>query len=77
MKLFNQDSIPLDRFINYALYEKEIGYYMNHDPFGNKGDFVTAPTISRLFSEIIGIWVITFWQSIGSPKKFNLIAGCW
>jgi NADH dehydrogenase [ubiquinone] 1 alpha subcomplex assembly factor 7 len=73
MKLFNQGSIPLDRFINYALYDKEIGYYMSHDPFGSKGDFVTAPTISRLFSEIIGIWVITFWQSIGSPKKFNLI----
>ena len=46
---------------------------MSHNPFGSKGDFVTAPNISRLFSEIMGIWIITFWQSIGSPKKFNLI----
>ena len=73
MKLSEQDSIPLDKFINYALYDKEIGYYMRNNPFGSKGDFVTAPTISRLFSEIIGIWVITFWQSIGRPEKFNLI----
>ena len=73
MKLSEQDSIPLDKFINYALYDKEIGYYMRNNPFGSKGDFVTAPTISRLFSEIIGIWIITFWQSIGRPGKFNLI----
>ena len=73
MKLSNKDSVPLDKFIDYALYDKEIGYYMSHNPFGSKGDFVTAPNISRLFSEIMGIWIITFWQSIGSPKKFNLI----
>jgi len=46
---------------------------MNKDPFGKKGDFVTSPNISRLFSEIIAIWILNFWQSLGSPKKFNLI----
>ena len=41
--------------------------------FGREGDFITAPNISRLFSEMIAIWIVSFWQSLGSPKKFNLI----
>ena len=46
---------------------------MKKNPFGKKGDFITAPNISRLFTEIIAIWIISFWKSLGSPKKFNLI----
>ena len=48
---------------------KNFGYYMKKNPFGKKGDFITAPNISRLFSEMIAIWTISFWQSLGSPKK--------
>ena len=65
--------IPLDKFINYCLYNKNSGYYMNSNPFGITGDFTTAPNISRLFSEMIAIWTISFWKSLGSPKKFNLV----
>jgi NADH dehydrogenase [ubiquinone] 1 alpha subcomplex assembly factor 7 len=65
--------LPLDKFIEFALYEKDSGYYMKKNPFGKEGDFITAPNITRLFSEIIAIWVITFWKSIGSPTKFNLL----
>ena len=65
--------IPLDKFINLSLYDKKSGYYMKKNSFGMKGDFITAPNISRLFSEIISIWIISFWKSLGSPKKFNLI----
>ena len=73
MRLKKRHSLPLDDFINLALYDEKFGYYMKKNPFGNKGDFITAPNISRLFSEMIAIWTISFWQSIGSPKKFNLI----
>ena len=73
MKLKKNLSLPLDKFINYSLYDKKSGYYMKKDPFGHTGDFITAPNISRLFSEMISIWTISFWQSLGSPKKFNLI----
>ena len=65
--------IPLDKFIDYCLYDKKNGYYMNSNPFGTTGDFITAPNISRLFSEMIAIWTISFWESLGSPKKFNLV----
>ena len=73
MKIDRSCNLPLDKFIEFALYDKEFGYYMKKNPFGKEGDFITAPNITRLFSEIIAIWVITFWKSLGSPKKFNLL----
>ncbi len=73
MKLKKNYSLPLDKFINFSLYDRRFGYYMKKNPFGKKGDFVTSPNISRLFSEMIAIWTIGFWHSLGSPKKFNLV----
>ena len=73
MKLKKYHNLPLDKFIDLSLYNKKFGYYMKKNPFGEKGDFITAPNVSRLFSEMIAIWIIKFWQSIGSPKKFDLI----
>jgi NADH dehydrogenase [ubiquinone] 1 alpha subcomplex assembly factor 7 len=73
MKIKNNDSFTLDKFIEQSLYNKISGYYMKKNPFGKKGDFITAPNISVLFSEMIAIWVVSFWQNLGCPKKFNLI----
>ena len=73
MKINRTPNLPLDQFINLALYDKKTGYYMKKNPFGKEGDFITAPNITRLFSEIIAVWLITFLKSLGSPKKFNLI----
>ena len=73
MKINKSTNLSLDQFINWALYDKNSGYYMKQNPFGKEGDFITAPNITRLFSEIITIWLITFLKSLGSPKKFNLI----
>ena len=73
MKQKKRHNLPLDKFINLSLYDKKFGYYMKKNLFGKNGDFITAPNISRLFSEMIAIWIISFWQSMGSPKKFNLI----
>ena len=73
MKSKKSLNFSLDKFIDFSLYNKKFGYYMKKNPFGKKGDFITAPNISRLFAEMIAIWVISFWKSLGSPKKFNLI----
>tara|TARA_B110001452_G_scaffold263372_1_gene264726 strand:- start:129 stop:1181 length:1053 start_codon:yes stop_codon:yes gene_type:complete len=73
MKLKKNYNLPLDKFINLSLYDKKNGFYIKKNPFGKKGDFITAPNISRLFTEMIAIWVVSFWKSLGSPKKFNLI----
>tara|TARA_B100000795_G_scaffold185347_1_gene140752 strand:+ start:1709 stop:2755 length:1047 start_codon:yes stop_codon:yes gene_type:complete len=73
MKFKKNELLSLDKFIEKSLYNKKFGYYMKSDPFGGKGDFITAPNISILFSEMIAIWVISFWENLNCPKKFNLI----
>ena len=65
--------VPVDEFCEKFLYDKKSGYYTNNIKFGAKGDFITSPTISNLFSEIIGIWIVSAWESIGEPKKFNIV----
>ena len=73
MKNKNDDLFTLDKFIEESLYNKKYGYYMKKNPFGKSGDFITAPNISILFSEMIAIWIISFWEKLDCPKQFNLI----
>ena len=73
MKSNQKINIPLDEYINLCLYDKKNGYYIKKNPFNNKSDFITAPNVSRLFSEMLAVWIINFWQSLGSPKNFNLV----
>ncbi len=63
----------VDEFIERALYNKKFGYYSQRNPFGNDGDFVTAPLISPLFSEMISVWIISYWIKLGKPKKFSIV----
>ena len=65
--------VTLDKFIEDSLYNKKYGYYMKKNPFGENGDYITAPNISILFSEMIAIWVISFWENLNCPEQFNLI----
>ena len=71
--LKEKKSIPLDQFINIALYDKKSGYYMQKNPFGKDGDFITSPLISNLFGEMLAIWCIAFWENIGKPRKILLV----
>jgi len=63
----------LDKFINQALYSPKKGFYMKKNPFGSKGDFLTSPNISILFSEMLSVWTVAFWQNLKCPKKINFI----
>ena len=67
--LKEKKSIPLDKFINIALYDKEEGYYIKKNPFGKEGDFITSPSISNLFSEMLALWFVAFWENLGKPKR--------
>ena len=66
-------TLPVDKFLENVLFDKNNGYYSSNIPFGHKGDFLTAPGISNLFSEMIGIWLISTWSNMGRPKKFNIV----
>ncbi|WP_186419532.1 SAM-dependent methyltransferase [Bosea sp. CS1GBMeth4] len=49
------------------------GYYMKQDPFGAQGDFTTAPEISQIFGELIGLWAASVWQMMGEPRSIRLV----
>jgi len=71
--LKEKKSIPLDQFINIALYDEKFGYYMKKNPFGKKGDFITSPLISNLFGEMLAVWCVSFWEHLGKPNKILLV----
>ena len=65
--------MPLDRYMMLCLGHPEHGYYMKGDPLGEDGDFITAPDISQIFGELIGIWCATAFAAIGAPAEIDLI----
>ena len=74
LKFFKKKKLlPIDKFFQNVLYEKKIGYYATKQPFGSGGDFITAPKISILFSDIIAVWIISAWEFLGKPKNFNIV----
>ena len=64
--------IPLADYMHLCLAERSQGYYRTRQPFGSKGDFLTAPETSQMFGELIGIWMLQTWQQLGKPSPFCL-----
>ena len=67
----NKKPISLEKFIDICLFSKE-GYYLNANPLGKKGDFTTSSEVSQLFGEIIGLFILNYWQK-NINEKFNFI----
>ncbi|WP_119389496.1 class I SAM-dependent methyltransferase [Taklimakanibacter lacteus] len=65
--------MPIDRYMALCLGHPVHGYYMSRDPFGPDGDFITAPEISQIFGELIGVWCAAAFQALGAPRHFLLV----
>src|SRR5262245_2872351 len=61
------------QFMTLCLAHPQYGYYVTRDPLGRTGDFVTAPEVSQIFGELIGLWAATAWQLIGEPENVRLV----
>ncbi|WP_372425352.1 class I SAM-dependent methyltransferase [Salinarimonas chemoclinalis] len=68
-----QGPIPVSRYMALCLGHPRYGYYMTRDPIGLSGDFVTAPEISQMFGELVGLWAAQTWIDLGSPSPFALV----
>lgn len=68
-----QGPISVARYMELALGHPEHGYYIKQDPLGAAGDFVTAPEISQMFGEMVGLWTCVVWQAMGSPEPLNVV----
>ncbi|MFN4142592.1 class I SAM-dependent methyltransferase [Aestuariivirga sp.] len=63
----------LDRYMSLCLGHPLHGYYMTRDPLGERGDFVTAPEVSQVFGELVGVWAVAAWGAMGRPAAFHLV----
>ncbi len=72
-RIARQGPITVAEYLAEALTHPRQGYYMTGDPFGARGDFVTAPEISQMFGEMIGLWCADTWQHLGTPAALTLI----
>ena len=68
-----QGPISLAAYVELALQHPIYGYYRTHEPIGRTGDFITAPEVSKMFGEIVGVWCAETWKQYSSPKPFALI----
>jgi SAM-dependent MidA family methyltransferase len=57
--------MSLADFMAECLHDPQYGYYATRDPFGRSGDFITAPEISQMFGELIGLWLAQVWMDQG------------
>jgi NADH dehydrogenase [ubiquinone] 1 alpha subcomplex assembly factor 7 len=64
--------ISVATFMGLCLGHPAHGYYTTRDPFGRAGDFITAPEISQMFGELIGLWAVAVWQAMGMPARLAL-----
>ncbi|WP_326883932.1 class I SAM-dependent methyltransferase [Rhizobium beringeri] len=65
--------ISVTDYFSLCLADPEHGYYRTREPFGRSGDFVTAPEVSQIFGEMIGVFIVHAWQRHGTPTDVRLV----
>ena len=65
--------MPVWRYMELCLMHPLYGYYVSRDPLGREGDFTTAPEVSQMFGELLGLWAASVWKAIGSPPMLRLV----
>jgi NADH dehydrogenase [ubiquinone] 1 alpha subcomplex assembly factor 7 len=65
--------ISVSRYMAEALLHPLLGYYTRGQGIGRAGDFVTAPEISQMFGELVGVWCVDAWTRLGQPAPFALV----
>ena len=69
----SQGPLTVARFMAEALGNPKHGYYMRGEAIGAAGDFITAPEISQMFGELLGLWCAATWERMGRPEPVNLV----
>ncbi|RZJ91560.1 MAG: class I SAM-dependent methyltransferase [Brevundimonas sp.] len=61
------------QYMTACLYDPQDGYYATRPALGANGDFITAPLVSQMFGELIGLWAVETWRAMGAPNPFRLV----
>lgn len=65
--------IGVAEYMARCLHDPEFGYYATRPALGEAGDFITAPMISQMFGELLGVWAVEAWTRMGKPSRFSLV----
>src|SRR4029077_7743812 len=68
-RIRREGPLSIAAFMAIALHDPEAGYYARHDPLGAPGDFITAPEISQIFGELMGLLCADLWRHLGQPQS--------
>src|SRR5215813_2698566 len=72
-RIEREGPLPVDEYMRSCLADPEHGYWQRQATIGAEGDFVTAPEITQVFGELIGLWAGVVWRSMGVPTPVNLV----
>ncbi|WP_226634765.1 class I SAM-dependent methyltransferase [Brevundimonas poindexterae] len=60
-------------YVTRCLHDPRAGYYATRPAIGPDGDFLTAPLVSQMFGELIGLWLVETWSRMGAPGAFRFV----
>ncbi|MGE7199376.1 class I SAM-dependent methyltransferase [Brevundimonas naejangsanensis] len=60
-------------YVTRCLHDPRGGYYATRPALGERGDFITAPMVSQMFGELIGLWAVETWSRLGAPERVRLV----
>ena len=72
-KINAEGPLTVAEYMTLCLLDPVDGYYPTRDPLGSDGDFITAPEISQMFGEVLGLWCIQSWYDLGRPERLQLV----
>ncbi len=72
-RIAREGPIGVDDFMTLCLHDPKDGYYATRPRLGETGDFITAPHVSQMFGEIIGLWAAETWRAMGAPARIRLV----
>jgi SAM-dependent MidA family methyltransferase len=65
--------LTIAQYMTACLHDPQDGYYATRPALGEGGDFITAPLVSQMFGELIGVWAASAWRLMGEPERFALV----
>jgi NADH dehydrogenase [ubiquinone] 1 alpha subcomplex assembly factor 7 len=65
--------LSIARYMEICLHDPQHGYYAARPRLGEGGDFITAPLVSQMFGELLGLWAAEIWTRLGRPAQVRLV----
>ena len=65
--------LSVAQYMTACLHDPDFGYYATHPALGETGDFITAPMISQMFGEMLGVWAASAWELMGQPAELRMV----